>query len=403
MGKVNKSKKRVNRKSQKRANNRKSQKRANNRKSQKRANKRKKKRTLRGGNDLQVRGGNYTQERGGNDLQVRGGNDPQELAGQLHLLANKLERQAQQQQEYPLQVKGKGTVDFGKDELLKESRNGQGNTVDFGIEGDLAKDLLQRHGDDALNKMYDEAKPFEKDSVVILFYLARMLDDLTNNELQYEGVYKKMFRIIRERVKKIYDSHVITVNETARRPQDPKITIPGIKYTLRNVLISLADFFQRQASRRSGKGRRLCSPCSNPYLEIFIGVVKLFYQLIENEIGNKVLPEKQRKQWDQFRKSIEIINRRRFDDVGKEYQLFSNNTAAPSYEETYMKLNKLLIWMSNALLKDSETDGGFEWLENQSNKDIFDKSISWGAGEGTIGQAGHALNDLANQVTTNDT
>ena len=301
------------------------------------------------------------------------------------MFANKLEQQAQQ--EYPLQVKGQGNQ----------------HTSDFSAEDDLAKDLLQRHGDDALNKMYNEAKPFEKDSVVILFYLARMLDDLTNNELQYEGVYKKMFRIIRERLKKIYDSHVITVNETARRPQDPKITIPGIKYTLRNVLISLADFFQRQASRRSGKGRRLCSPCSNPYLEIFVGVVKLFYQLIENEIGNKVLPEKQRKQWEQFRKSIEIINRRRFDDVGKEYQLFSNNTAAPSYEETYMKLNKLLIWMSNALLKDSETDGGFEWLENQSNRDIFDKSISWGAGEGTIGQAGHALSDLANQVTTNDT
>jgi len=399
MGKVNKSKKRVNRKSQKRANNRKSQKRANNRKSQKRANKRKKKRTL--------RGGNYTQE--------RGGISPQELAGQLHLLAKKLEQQSQPQEHYPLQVKEPPYKQQEYPLQVKEPPykqqeyplqvNGQGNqhTVDFGIEGDLAKDLLQRHGDDALNKMYNEAKPFEKDSVVILFYLARMLDDLTNNELQYEGVYKKMFRIIRERVKKIYDSHVITVNETARRPQDPKITIPGIKYTLRNVLISLADFFQRQASRRAGKGRRLCSPCSNPYLEIFIGVVKLFYQLIENEIGNKVLPEKQKKQWDQFRKSIEIINRRRFDDVGKEYQLFSNNTAAPSYEETYMKLNKLLIWMSNALLKDSETDGGFEWLENQSNRDIFDKSISWGAGEGTIGQAGHALSDLANQVTTNDT
>ena len=183
MGKVNKSKKRVNRKSQKRANNRKSQKRANNRKSQKRANKRKKKRTLRGGNDLQVRGGNDLQVRVGNDPQ--GGNDPQELAGQLHLLANKLEQQAQQ--EYPLQVKGQ-------------------DTRDFSAEDDLAKDLLQRHGDDALNKMYDQAKPFEKDSVVILFYLARMLDDLTNNELQYEGVYKKMFRIIRERLKKIYDS-----------------------------------------------------------------------------------------------------------------------------------------------------------------------------------------------------
>jgi len=399
MGKVNKSKKRVNRKSQKRANNRKSQKRANNRKSQKRAIKRKKKRTL--------RGGNYTQE--------RGGISPQELAGQLHLLAKKLEQQSQPQEHYPLQVKEPPYKQQEYPLQVKEPPykqqeyplqvNGQGNqhTVDFGIEGDLAKDLLQRHGDDALNKMYNEAKPFEKDSVVILFYLARMLDDLTNNELQYEGVYKKMFRIIRERVKKIYDSHVITVNETARRPQDPKITIPGIKYTLRNVLISLADFFQRQASRRAGKGRRLCSPCSNPYLEIFIGVVKLFYQLIENEIGNKVLPEKQKKQWDQFRKSIEIINRRRFDDVGKEYQLFSNNAAAPSYEETYMKLNKLLIWMSNALLKDSETDGGFEWLENQSNRDIFDKSISWGAGEGTIGQAGHALSDMANQVTTNDT
>ena len=390
MGKVNKSKKRVNRKSQKRA---------NNRKSQKRAIKRKKKRTL--------RGGNYTQE--------RGGISPQELAGQLHLLAKKLEQQSQPQEHYPLQVKEPPYKQQEYPLQVKEPPykqqeyplqvNGQGNqhTVDFGIEGDLAKDLLQRHGDDALNKMYNEAKPFEKDSVVILFYLARMLDDLTNNELQYEGVYKKMFRIIRERLKKIYDSHVITVNETARRPQDPKITIPGIKYTLRNVLISLADFFQRQASRRAGKGRRLCSPCSNPYLEIFIGVVKLFYQLIENEIGNKVLPEKQKKQWDQFRKSIEIINRRRFDDVGKEYQLFSNNAAAPSYEETYMKLNKLLIWMSNALLKDSETDGGFEWLENQSNRDIFDKSISWGAGEGTIGQAGHALSDMANQVTTNDT